>query len=61
MKIGKTVKYSVYESVYHLLYSAYISLDKSIWIVVSDSVRVSLWRSLENSVLPINNKRNANW
>lgn len=61
MKIGKTVKYSVYESVDHLLYSAYISLDKSIWIVVSDSVRVSLWRSLENSVLPINNKRNANW
>ena len=61
MKIGKTLKYSVYESVDHLLYSAYISLDKSIWIVVSDSVRVSLWRSLENSVLPINNKRNANW
>jgi hypothetical protein len=61
MEIGKTVKYSVYESVDHLLYSAYISLDKSIGIPVSDSVRVSLWRSLENSILPINNKINANW
>lgn len=61
MEIGKTVKYSVYESVDHLLYSAYISLDKSIGIPVSDSVRVSLWRSVENSVIPINNKRNANW
>ena len=61
MEIGKTVKYSVYESVDHLLYSAYISLDKSVGIPVSDSVRVSLWRSVENSVIPINNKRNANW
>ena len=61
MKIGKTVKYSVYESVDKLLYSSYISLDKSIGIPVSDSVRVSLWRSVENSVIPINNKRNANW
>jgi hypothetical protein len=61
MKIGKTVIYSVYESVDKLLYSAYISLDKSIGIPVSDSVRVSLWRSVENSILPINNKRNANW